>query len=606
MITSLHGFAETYPRHINPDTLEVTDPGPSHLFQIYDLILANILNGDYDMARSVIVDAQEIEAGPKIGSILEDINGLLRDETDNLEMLRRHLSDAKSLLIWYKESEVETILDKASQNLLNATVTLNGLQVTMLESIEYLEGYETELFVRFTSLEDVLDAYSDEVQLLAEQARLIADLKRGEDPQLFPTNLSLNSNVTSTFLGSTIQFTGRLEHLNGSGTPSQTVYLYQDGLRISEIHTNEDGSFTYQYKIPFIYKDFIDFHVEFWPKEGTNLIPSLSNRVRVELEFDTPVFKIEPTEPVHPGDSTHLRGKLLVNDLSQPDIRITLIAFGRYKETVTDSDGAFSFEVQIPETVREGTHTLNIRSDPSYLTGPSGTKVSIMIVRTDIDITYEPVSWAISGNYVTVKGRLETGAGPLEKCLVVVRGDLGLHFTSSGAQGEFNLDINIPENKLSSLYHYTIYAVPSQGWLRTSAVNSNIFIFNIYFITGLSLTLIAVLTYQFMLSRGRLNWVLSETGQSNRITVDQGDSRPKNFYELAVNVIAGIVGLVPESSVTIREYLEKVKSKLSVRMYSIFERLSLFYERLVYGGKKTDVSEGESLLEMMKDQTDET
>lgn len=602
------GFAEDYPRHIDPNSLEVIDPTPSHLFGIYDLIFTNILNGDYDRARSILADAQDIEAGPKIDSLLDDVNGLLYVETDSLEGLRDHVSNAKSLLVWYRESDVETSLSQASEHLLNAFETLDGLQDTMLESIVYLKGYETELGDRFTSLEGVLDAYSEEVQLLAEQARLIAELKRGEDPQLFPTALSLESNVTSSLLGSTILLTGQLERVNGIGVSTETIHLYQDGLRIDEIQSMEDGSFTYLQKTPYIYKDSIEYHVEFWPREGSNLIPSLSNKVSVNLEFSLPVFQVDSIEPIRPGGSTHLHGKLLLNDSPLQEIGIKLIAFGSYKETNTISDGSFSFEFSVPENVREGTHSVNLRSDPSYTTGPSEASVSILVVRSDVDISYESESWTLSGNYITVSGRLETGAGPLEGCLVVVRGDLGLHFTSSGVQGEYSVDINIPEDKLSSLYSYTVYAVPSQGWLKSSYVTGSIFILNVYFVTGIALTFVAAGTYWFILTRGRANWVLSESGSPQSITgVPDIYAEPRNFYESAVNLISRIVGQFPDSSITIREYLGDVKSILSVRMYSVFERLSLFYERLVYGEKKeVDTGEGVSLLDKLKEQADET
>ena len=602
------GYAQDFPRHIDPNSLEVIDPSPSHLFGIYDLIFTNILNGDYDRARSILADAQDIEAGPKIDSLLNAVNGLLYVETDSLEGLRDHLSDAKSLLVWYKESDVEITLSQASEHLLNASETLDGLQETMLESIVYLKGYETELGDRFTSLEDIIGAYSEEVQLLAEQARLIAELKRGEDPQLFPTALSLKSNVTSSLLGSTVMLTGKLERVNGSGVSTETIYLYQDGLRVSEIPTMEDGNFIYLLKIPYLYRDTIEYHVEFWPREGSNLIPSLSNKVGVNLEFSVPVFQVDSLEPIRPGGSTYLHGKLLMDDSGLPGIGIKLVAFGSHKKTNTISDGSFSFEFSVPENVREGTHSLDLRSDPSYTTGPSEASVSILVVRSDIDISYESESWTLSGNYITVSGHLETGAGPLKGCLVVVRGDLGLYFTSSGALGEYSVDINIPDDKLSSLYSYTVYAVPSQGWLKSSYVNGSVFIFNVYFVTGIALSLVAAGTYWFILTRGRANWVLSESGSPQSIAGGPDVyAEPRNFYESAVNLISRIVGHFPDSSITIREYLGDVKSKLSVRMYSVFERLSLFYERLVYGEKKeVDTGEGVSLLDMLKEQADET
>ena len=601
------GFAENYPRHIDPNELEVSEPAPSHLFEIYDLIFSNILNGDYDRARSILADAQDIEAGPNIDSLLYDVNRLLSDETDSLEELRDHVSDAKSLLVWYKETDVEATLSQASEDLLNASETLIGLQDTMLESIVYLKGYETELGDRFTSLKGVLEAYNYEVELLAEQARLIAELKRGEDPQLFPTTLSLDSNVTTSLLGSSFQLTGQLESANESRVSTEIIFLYQDGFRFSETQSGEDGGFTFNLRAPYIYRDSVDYHVEFWPSEGSNLIPSISNRVNINLEFSVPVFQVDSVEPVQPGSSTYLQGKLLVDDLSHP-IVTRFSAFGYQKETLTRPDGSFSFEFSVPENVREGTHTVHLRSEASYTIGPSEASVSILVVRSDVDIFYESDSWKLSGSDISVSGYLETGAGPLEDCLVVVRGDLGLHFTSSRSQGEYRVDIHVPDDKLSSLYSYTVYAVPSQGWLKSSYVNGSVFILNVYFITGIGLTLVAAGTYWFILVQRRANWVLSEAGLPQSFTgVPVVHAESRNFYDSAVNIISRIVGQFPDSSITIREYLGNVKSKLSVRMYSVFERLSLFYERIIYGGKKQqDDGEGVSLLDKLKEQTDET
>jgi hypothetical protein len=338
------------------------------------------------------------------------------------------------------------------------------------------------------------------------------------------------------------------------------------------------------------------------------LIPSLSNKVGVDLEFNVPIFQVDPIELIRPGGSTHLNGRLLMNDSPLQEIGIKLTAFGSHIETNTLIDGSFSFEISVPENVREGAHSLNLRSDPRYTTGPSEVLVSVLVVRSDVIVSYESVSWALSGNDFTVSGRLETGAGPLEGCLVVVRGDLGLYFTSSGALGEYSFNIKIPGEKLSSLYSYTVYAVPSQGWLKSSYVTGSVFVFNVYFVTGIALTLVAAGTYWLILTRGRENWVLSEAGSPQSITgVPDLTVEPRNFYESAVSLVSRIVGQFPDSSITIREYLGDVKSKLSVRMYSVFERLSLYYERLVYGEKKgVDTGEGVTLLDKLKEQADET
>ena len=60
-------------------------------------------------------------------------------------------------------------------------------------------------------------------------------------------------------------------------------------------------------------------------------------------------------------------------------------------------------------------------------------------------------------------------------------------------------------------------------------------------------------------------------------------STMKDFYLRAVKLISQITGKSMFSSQTIREYLGAVGDSLGRSVYRVFERLSLLYERWLYG-----------------------
>ena len=80
----------------------------------------------------------------------------------------------------------------------------------------------------------------------------------------------------------------------------------------------------------------------------------------------------------------------------------------------------------------------------------------------------------------------------------------------------------------------------------------------------------------------------------------------EGLYLRALGVIALISEVVIRPSNTIREYLALISGKVNAGIFSVFERLSLLYERWVYGRRRgrPPLRRAERMLEDLEDNSE--
>ncbi len=73
-------------------------------------------------------------------------------------------------------------------------------------------------------------------------------------------------------------------------------------------------------------------------------------------------------------------------------------------------------------------------------------------------------------------------------------------------------------------------------------------------------------------------------------------------YYLAVELITGYSGVELTGSATLREHLANVKNSVADSVYNVFERLSLLYEKWLYGPPEVPQDEAaKSLYKQIKE-----
>jgi len=156
----------------------------------------------------------------------------------------------------------------------------------------------------------------------------------------------------------------------------------------------------------------------------------------------------------------------------------------------------------------------------------------------------------------------------------------------------FSASVSVPLILLTKQYGYTLAVKPKEAWIRPVVMEKNLLVANV-------LTIICspvlfgwflvhyrgkIIRLSFGLFRGEKNdpWNGYDTPQIDDLrAVNPSDL--EGLYKGAVFAVAQTINVSPRPSDTIREYLRRVEDKLNRSIFRLIRRLSLTYERWLYG-----------------------
>jgi len=529
-----------------------------------------------------------LHAPPDLRFIISRFNELLEEGAEDLSQVKLHVGNASVLIEKARLSDAKGELEQANFLLARANRTVNDLESSVKQLGNMLGVSPAPLLEEIVRLRVLIDSYAFQIRDMfkrveAFQSRLLVE-----------TVLTIQADTLKVPLGSKLNIWGFLTTVDDRPLSSRAVDIYFDGAEIGNVATDGDGSYSFGFSVPYVYKDRVVLQSSYLPRDLDfgHYVPSSSDMLIIELRYDKPVLTAEAPRNVYPSLSFTALGRLTLYNKPLSGFKIRVSGLGQVIEAVTDTDGSFLTDFHVPHNSPSGEAMIKVEAPPRGAVGPASTTLDLNVVRVPAEVELEAPSFALSGQSLKIGGRAVTSDGsPLVGSRVDARFGEWSSSTMSSGDGSFEFVLSVPLVAFTAQYAYTVLVFPKEPWITPSLKEGSVFIANVFSVCAV-LGCMEVLTGALLgatltsaSSRGKrrrrgYETTLEEVEASKRVRAVELVGVQAQYWK-AVAVVSKFAGIAMELSFTIREYLGFVREKL-MGTYASFERLSLLYERRLY------------------------
>lgn len=622
LFASIVPSAFCYPRHVDPESLKAVDPSAVELFGIYEQVFRELMEGEYEISEEWLELAGEVVVYPELMSSLMEYNQLVGLQVEDMELMDHYLDQ---VLVEVNNLELELAMDlyRVGYEYLELSSENLPLIVDRTDDLSGDLGHSSEgLYDVLGDLDDLIGRYQELASLIEqglsgeEFSQHDVDRFKGLVSETFPdfpgfnqyfedvlehpvnshqlevTSLSISVSRSEVLVGRKLVVSGVL-----SGVPGvRGIDVYVGGWEVASVNTSTGGVFEVEFKMPYIYRDSVDVYAVFWPKgdDVTRYLPAQSNSVMVELEHYTPSISFYHPPVVYPGDVVRVQGAVRYLGRGLEDMT-AYVSFGGVNYTrVTGSDGEFVVELPVGRYAEEGSHEFVVGVKPLQEFERVSFLSSVSVKRLDSSLLVDAPGWVLAGWRVPVSGVVKSGGVPVEDCNVSVYWDGG-RLSGVVDGGVFRFDVPVSLFAFSPSFGYRVEALPVDDHVNPSSVYLSCRVYNV----GAFLMLVGMVVGVVRLWNPEVKprpLTLKEVVRMPEVVavVDDGsvsvdDGSPSWAYRESIGLVRRLTGVEYRDSYTIREYLGAVRVSLGSMVFSLFEELSLAYERWLYGRPVEDL-----------------
>jgi len=484
---------------------------------------------------------------------------------------------------------------------------------------ELIEKYYEELLKLKTELSEVLPEEIIESILLEGIIKNVTGeiVFKG----LYETKIDIEAKPKVVMIGNNITLHGKLSTLNNEPLPWRKVILNiifkRKILSRVSLTTNVYGIFEYNYTVPYIYDK--DIMVEglliiaSYIPEGKDLelYRPCSNTTTVIALFNETVIHVKGPSIVYPG----LKFKFTINITPPPTEDkpriVEVLIDDELQETFEMFSRGTIYELKIPENISVGTHILTFKVRPLETLSPAiggyGILVTYIPVKFDLSVTklsYYPFS------KIRIWGKVSIVNGtPLQDEEVLVNINGKKFNLNTDPYGEFSLEIDPAFTITFKELIINVEFKPKEPWfpkmLRKEEVRV-VSLIPLVFALGSLFFYMYAPPKEIEVSLSRILGFFRRRRRVVRKVIEKPPtiSYPKLETETyvkkpmvysveivptdVVKLYAEAVKLISEKTLppkpyeTMREYWEKVQSKIPEHVSSAFKKLTILAERAIY------------------------
>jgi hypothetical protein len=591
-----------YPRHVDPGLLELDNPDPNVLFDMYGEIFGSIIQREYAEAFGQIVIIDELYATPEATNSISDYNELLRLVISELNKTEVSLDQAVNELFWLRETDAYNSLLEAVPHLINVNNTIFDLVEESQTLARALDGSPVELLAGTEEVEffvDVLDQMIVDSFLRVDQ--IIEDKLAG----LEGTTLTADINSFNPFPGDSVLISGSLVS-SGGGLSGKSIEVKLAGSVLGIVITGDNGEFSYEFVMPEYYVKSVPIQVSYWPAtEETGQYSPAITWLTLRPSFFTPSLSLVFSETVYPGLQYTVLSKILY--LGEPLAGLSFIVdiFGRESVYISDENGEATIFVNVPVYVPSGDNHITVVFLGHGIYGPTSITKTLVVERFEAFIELNNIGFHLSGSTAVVSGTVKTLRFPVGNCVVEVQMGENIVSTSTDNDGQFRTSFPLAFWSPSNLRDFRVAAIPEESWIAKVYLSKSFLVLNS--LSLLSIPGIFVLYRYYRRPKlGKDSLVLPETPILAPVEYKEV-SGLAGVYLQAVKFVTRITGFDLGPSTTIREYLDRVRRYVKIPVFKLFRRLSRYYERWVYGSKKytPPIRTSSILLEQMREEDEQ-
>jgi hypothetical protein len=564
-------------------------------------------------------------SGISLSETIVEVYTVWQEQNDLVKQYR--LKEAKAAY-----ERLTALLPEAYDRLteLKTAVTDTGVYLridTLSPSNQMLVVYQ-EILTKLDRLEAMLDLYekapADYDQILIDPD-ILETLPPEELEKLQkPTELILEINPDTAFVGDSVEFSGSLTSLSRP-LSGRHIDILLDGIVLLSVDSDASGSFQGSFAVPYRYISQSEVQAVFFPQDadiGSYLGASSEIQI-LHILFYSADLQITLENGAYPGLSADFE---CVLDYGQaPPVERKEAAVSLDGNLYHYSDAPVYFTVQLPlaADIELGKHTLNINvpADKRYapVNGICVFEVTQVPLVLDIDLPaliLMPGGFDLSGSLDSALGSPQNAEilAVLNKHQIAQQTDDSGYFT-----GRVQTGLNWNFFGRSQL---TIQVNPQEPWFAPLTVTRNLFIFN-YLVCGLILLVIAGLAIILPLRlRKALHLRLKQKTAAepigNAVIIQAATVNPSvraaasktvinananasqamlGWYRNAVKLVQRLSSIIFKPELTLREYAAQIRNKFGPLGKYLYD-FTLIIEKLLYSRHTPEQAELENGREL--------
>ncbi|TFH15660.1 hypothetical protein E4H04_07980, partial [Candidatus Bathyarchaeota archaeon] len=374
--------SQDIPRHLDPALIDLDNPNPVALFDLYSRIYSLISTSNYRQAEEVLQSIEGISAPGTTQKVLNEYNELLKNIIHELNQTERSLTEAYSHLLWLREIQASESLRVAAPHLESANSSTQRLDSESTTISNILKNSPIALQEGRAQVEALIQELD---QSILDGLNQVEDVILERSAGLEDTQIQVSLDSGNPWVGSSITLAGSLSTLQGETMGDKGLDILYNG-EITGITTDGEGDFTHTLNIPYRYTGSQDIRVTYWPSlDDASLYSPSTESVDISPRFYIPQITLRLPDYVYPGAQYEIQGYISYIDV--PQIQgISLNVFGAEYHEVTTDTGGFTFFIIIPDNAPNGVNTLSVKVEPMEVYGPGGISDDLYVKRFPLTI----------------------------------------------------------------------------------------------------------------------------------------------------------------------------------------------------------------------------
>ena len=294
-------------------------------------------------------------------------------------------------------------------------------------------------------------------------------------------HLVIASPQTAINTGGSVELLGNLtQAVGGAGLGAQNVLFYLNGTYIGSLLTGQDGSLHGALTIPFVYKPVGVVNALVLKNATIGGGGAISNDLNFTILFNSTTIAVGDPPAVLPTFSFPVSGNLTTTSgVPLPDAPVKITFLGESSMTTTDTNGVFASRVTVPANASDGVYDVYAAFAPSGAFGPSINFTSVQVVHLPLGLKVGAPSLSYAGFSLPISGKVSANGSALAGAAITVTTPWGAFQGKSGADGNVDVQVNVPIWEFAFSKQITVLADPAQPYVAQGSVQVKAGLFNV-------------------------------------------------------------------------------------------------------------------------------
>jgi hypothetical protein len=568
MILSEASTSITLVRHIDPSTAH-EEISLNTLLNMMSLYNEYIMRREYSSAGEVLKTFNE----SYLPTSLRDVLNRVRDALNRLYDV---FNTTETLFINAKRYLNESSIDNLNKTLNNIYDQLNIARLYIIQFSDLVDTVYRYNSMIGGGLRNTLSAINQTYNnYLTEYNDLRKRLDEMTSAGLIDTMITIEVHPRNVRAGESIIIQGFLKDFYGRPLENKTVIIYIGDMTFKS-KTDSKGFYNTSLKVS-IYQEQAEVYAEYVPSSDDlyRYRYSRSDLVIINISYIKPVLKVRVnTSEAVPGGAFTL---YIESNLS---IYIG-VRSGIVNITKLFVNKSIELSVEIPVNISEGVYRITVYSYPDIGLAPVRAEVNITVYRSDVDFIIKSPSYVLAGFPAEIM------IIPSVNSSLIINAPQNVFIEHLG-EGFYRLRTSFmyPGSEIDLL----VMAVPSDPGHRITYTRVVIPVYNV-FASGLLIIFFGSVLY-IGYTRVKREISLSLRKSIEKPVVERSFVKPSyateefSLISQLINMLERISSTIFERSMTYREYLDKIRDRVSSSLYEFVEKIFRRIEEYIYGGER--------------------